>query len=148
MERSNLKLCKYYDSGKIKKDGFRKNKSGKVQIFECLECNRKFTVNFGFGKMEYTDKIITGAMQMYFSGMSVRQISKYYEMMDVDTSYRAIYDWVAKYSTLISVYLDSVVPRTKSRTMIRGMRFGLKLQGIKNTSLLHLIMTLGILGSK
>lgn len=120
MERSSLKLCKYCDSGTIRKDGFRKNKSGKVQLFECLECNRKFTANFRFEKMKYIDKIIISAMQMYFSGMSVRAVAAYYKMMGIDVSYRTICDWIVKYSTLISEYLDSIVPKTTSRTMIRA----------------------------
>ena len=33
MERSQLKVCKYYDSGRLKKNGFRKTKSSDVQVF-------------------------------------------------------------------------------------------------------------------
>ena len=33
MERSMLNLCKYCDSGNIKKDGFRNNKKGKCRYF-------------------------------------------------------------------------------------------------------------------
>ena len=53
IERAKRKLCKFCDSGRIRKDGFRKNKSGKVRIFECLDCKRKFSENFGFEKMRY-----------------------------------------------------------------------------------------------
>ena len=37
MERSKLKLCKFCDSGKIIKKGFKNNKSGKVQLFKCKD---------------------------------------------------------------------------------------------------------------
>ena len=49
-ERSKLQLCKYCDSGRLRKDGFQKNKNGKVRVFECLDCRKKFTANFGFKK--------------------------------------------------------------------------------------------------
>ena len=51
MERSSLKLCKYCDSGRVKKDGMRQNKKGKIQRFKCLDCKKRFTANFGFEKM-------------------------------------------------------------------------------------------------
>ena len=50
---------KYWDSGRLKKAGFRKNKNGKLQKFYCLDCKKYFTPNFGFEKMKYEDKIIT-----------------------------------------------------------------------------------------
>ena len=46
-----------------------------MQIFQCLECTRKFTANFGFEKTKVDQSVITGAMQMYYTGMSVRDIS-------------------------------------------------------------------------
>ena len=112
MERSKLQLCKYCDSGKITKKGTRKNKNGTVQIFKCLDCHKKFSTNFGFEKMRYDYTIITGALQMYYSGMSTRDISNHYEMMGIDVSDVAVYKWVCKYSTLVTKYLNDIVPRT------------------------------------
>ncbi len=81
MERSKLELCKYCDSGKIIKKGIRKNKNCNVQIFKCLDCKKKFSSNFGFEKMRYDYHTITGALQMYYSGMSVRDIENHYEQL-------------------------------------------------------------------
>ena len=53
LERSRLNLCKFCDSGNIIKKGFKKNKSGNVQLFKCKDCKRKFTTNFGFERMRY-----------------------------------------------------------------------------------------------
>jgi len=94
MERSQLKLCKYCDSGRLRKDGFRKNKNGKVRIFECLDCKKKFSENFGFEKKQSNENTITGALQMYYSGMSVRKIADHYEMLGIDVSFKTIYNWV------------------------------------------------------
>ena len=40
IERSLIKVCKFCDSGKIKKDGMRQTKKGKVQRFKCLDCKK------------------------------------------------------------------------------------------------------------
>ncbi len=111
MERSKLSLCKYCDSGRIRKDRFRKNKSGKVRIFECLDCRKKFSSNFGFEKKQSNENTITGALQMYYSGMSVRKIADHYEMLGVDVSFKTIYNWITQYSKMTSVYLNGIVPR-------------------------------------
>ncbi|WOV92685.1 MAG: transposase [Candidatus Nitrosoabyssus spongiisocia] len=43
--------------------------------------------------MRYDDTVINGALQMYFSGMSVRKIADHYEMLGTDVSYKTIYNW-------------------------------------------------------
>ena len=111
MERSKLKLCKYCDSGKIIQKGTRKNKSGIVHIWKCKDCKRKFSSNFGFEKKQSNENTITGALQMYYSGMSVRKIADHYEMLGIDVSFKTIYNWITQYSKLTSVYLNGIVPR-------------------------------------
>lgn len=113
MERSQLKLCKYCDSGRLIKRGIRKNKNGNIQRYQCLDCKKRFTANFGFEKKQFNEKTITGALQLYYSGMSVRRIADHYEMMGTDVSFKTIYNWVSKYSKMTSVYLNGIVPRTK-----------------------------------
>ena len=129
MERSKLSLCKYCDSGRLRKDGFRKNKNGKIRIFECLDCKKKFSTNFGFEKKQSNENTITGALQMYYSGMSVRKIADHYEMLGIDVSFKTIYNWVSKYSKMISVYLDGIVPRVGN--FFRADEVWLKISGKK-----------------
>ena len=111
MERSQLKLCKYCDSGKIIKKGMRKTKSGNIQIFKCKDCKKRFTANFGFEKKQSNENTITGALQMYYSGMSVRKIADHYEMLGIDVSFKTIYNWISNYSKMTSIYLNGIVPR-------------------------------------
>lgn len=59
MERSNFKHCKYCDSANLKKRGIRKNKKGNSQLFQCKDCKKRFTMNFGFENMRYDDVLIT-----------------------------------------------------------------------------------------
>ena len=121
MERSKLQLCKYCDSGKIIKKGTRKNKSGNIQIFKCLDCKKRFSSNFRFEKMRHGYSTITGALQMYYAGIYVA-IENYYEMLGITVDHSSIYDWICKYSTLVSRYLNEIVPRTGLGQMKCGLR--------------------------
>ena len=111
VERSQLKLCKYCDSGNIVKRGIRKNKKSNVQIWFCTDCKKRFTDNFGFEKKQFDENTICGALQMYYSGMSVRDIENHYEMLGIDVDHSTIYTWISKYSKMVSTYLNGIVPR-------------------------------------
>ncbi len=111
IERSKIPVCKYCDSGRIRKEGTRNTKKGRVQMYRCKDCQKKFTANFGFEKRQFDELIITGALQMYYTGMSVRDIADHYEMMGIDVSFKTIYNWVSDYSRMTAQYLNGVVPR-------------------------------------
>ena len=130
MERSKLKLCKYCDSGNIVKRGKRKNKNGERQLFKCQDCKRTFTANFGFEKMRYDPILITRALQMYYSGMSVRDIADCFEQEEIDVSYRSVYNWVDKYSKMTSKYLNGIVPRVGD--WFRADEVWVKINGKRN----------------
>ena len=129
IERELIKTCKFCDSGNIKKWGIRETKKGKVQTFKCLDCKKRFTANFGFEKMRYDSRTITQAIQMYYQGMSVRDIECNFEMMGIDVDHSSIYDWICKYSTMVSKYLNEIVPRTNDRTMVRADEVWIKVNG-------------------
>ena len=130
MSRDDFKICKFCDSGNITKYGFKKTKKGNNQRFKCLECNKIFTTNYGFESMRYDDVIITSALQMYFSGMSVRKISDHFEMSETDVSHVSIYKWICKYSKFISEYLTNMTP--KLSTWYRDDEVWLNIKGNQN----------------
>ena len=129
LERSKIPVCKHCDSGRIKKAGVRKNKKGTIQRYACLDCKKRFTANFGFEKMRYDSRTITQALQMYYQGMSVRDIECNLEMVGIDVDHSSIYDWITKYSTLVSDYIEGIVPRTNDRTMVRADEVWIKVKG-------------------
>jgi hypothetical protein len=49
------------------KDGLRHNKHRDIQKYNCRECDRYFTINFGFQRMGATPQIITSSLQLYFT---------------------------------------------------------------------------------
>ena len=64
MDQSQLNKCKFCSSGKLKKDGIRKNKKGDVQQYKCLDCKKRFVLNLGFEKMRSKDVLITRALYL------------------------------------------------------------------------------------
>ena len=104
MECVNLKLCKFCDSGNIVKKGIRKNKSSNVQVYKCLEYQKRFTTNFGFEKSvliklplrELCSYYIKLSLQNDFTGMSVRNIANHYEMMGIKINTSSVYRWIVK----------------------------------------------------
>ena len=130
MDRSKLKICKYCDSGNIKKWGMRKTKKGNSQIFKCTDCKKRFTANFGFEKRQYDISTITGALQMYYSKMSVRRIADHYAMLGIELSHMTIYRWVINYSKMTSSYLNGIVPRVGN--WFRADEVWIKINGKQN----------------
>ena len=68
--------CIFCKSENIKKDGLRHNKYGDIQKFYCKVCGKWFTVNFGFERMKHSPQGIATAMQLYFSGESLRNTAR------------------------------------------------------------------------
>jgi putative transposase len=68
----NLTECVYCGSSNLKKDGVRKNKAGTIQKFYCRDCHKYMTFNIGFERMKHNPQAVTSAMQLYFSGESLR----------------------------------------------------------------------------
>jgi transposase-like protein len=84
----SLTHCIYCGSTNLRKDGIRKNKTGKIQIFECKVCHRYMTFNIGFERMKHNPQAITTAMQLYFSGESLRNTMESLELLGVKVSHQ------------------------------------------------------------
>lgn len=106
--------CRYCKSENIRKDGVRRNKYGDLQIFYCKDCNRNYTVNIGFEGMRATPQMITTAMQLYFSGESLRGVQKFLRLQGVNMSHVAVYKWIKKYVALMQAYLEKMTPKVSN----------------------------------
>ena len=111
IERAKIPVCKFCDSGRIVKAGLKKNKNGTMQMFKCQDCQKRFTMNYGFEKKQFSDRTITQALWMYFQRMIVRDIADNFEMMGLGVSFKTTYNWVDKYSKMASQYINKIVPR-------------------------------------
>ncbi len=104
-------LCAYCGSSQIVKDGIRHNDYGDIQVYYCKECERRFVLNAGFEGMKSTPQDITSAMQLYFSGLSFRNVTKALKLRGVKVSHVAVYKWINKYTALMEQYIEKIQPR-------------------------------------
>jgi transposase-like protein len=107
----NVNECIYCRSVTIVKDGLRHNKHGDIQKFNCKTCNKYFTINIGFEKMKHNPQGITTAMQLYFSGESLRNTSHSLKLIGMDVTHQIVYNWIKKYTTLMQTYLNRIIPK-------------------------------------
>ena len=107
---SNLTNCIYCGSSNLKKEGLRKNKSGNIQKFYCRDCHKYMTFNIGFEKMKHNPQAITSALQLYFSGESLRNTMNSLKLLGVEVSYQTVYNWITKYVKLMKGYVENFKP--------------------------------------
>lgn len=102
--------CVFCRASNIKKFGIRKNKSGEIQRFVCGDCKKTFSVNIGFERMKHNPQAITSAIQLYFSGESLRNTMKSLRLLGVEVSHQTVYNWISKYVSLMKEYVDKITP--------------------------------------
>ena len=102
--------CKFCHGMNIKKFGIRRNKSGDIQRFVCSDCHKTFSINLGFERMKSTPQSITSALQLYFTGESLRGVTKFLKLQGTNVSHVTVYNWITKYTELMQKYIDRIVP--------------------------------------
>jgi putative transposase len=88
----------------------RHNDYGDIQVFYCKECGKHFFMNAGFEGMKTRPQDITAAMQLYFSGLSFRNVTKALKLRGVKVSHVAVYKWINKYVSLMEQYIEKIQP--------------------------------------
>lgn len=61
--------------------------------------------------MSVNPKIVTSAMQLYFTGESLRSIQKFLKLQGVNVAHSTVYKWIKKYTKLMKTHLDTIVPQ-------------------------------------
>jgi putative transposase len=107
---TNIDSCRFCGSNQIVHAGMRHNKNGDLQKYLCRSCGHYFTINLGFEKMKATPQIITSAMQLYFTGESLRNVQKFLRLQGVKVSHVAVLKWIRKYVKLMNEYLEKIKP--------------------------------------
>ena len=81
-----------------------------VQLMKCNDCKKVFSANIGFRYRRHDSAVVSEAVHLYYSGMSVRAISDAFAVRGLDVDYSAIYRWVERYSKIAALYTDSLKP--------------------------------------
>jgi len=107
----NTLICPACSSSLVVKDALRHNKYGAIQRYLCKDCGKRFSFNLGFDKMKARPEAITSAMQLYFTGESLRNVQKFLRLQGVNVSHVSIYKWIQKYVGLMENYLKQITPQ-------------------------------------
>lgn len=110
------------------KAGFRYNRSGPRQRFYCKRCDKYSVGREGFEKMKTQGFAIASALDLYFRGISLRQISEHlHSLFSIDVSHGTIYNWIKKYVELVHEFTKNLKLPTSERwhadetsTKVRG----------------------------
>jgi transposase-like protein len=112
IEPLDAQSCLYCYSKNLVKDGVRHTKAGiDVQRFSCKDCGKRFVQNLGFERIKATPQFVTSALQLYFSGESLRNTQKFLALQGVKVSPQTIHNWISKYVGLMEKYLDQITPQ-------------------------------------
>ncbi len=103
--------CPACESINIVKHGIRHNKKYDLQRYSCKDCHNRFSFNLGFEKMRANPQVITSAMQLYFTGESLRNVQKFLRLQGVEISHKTVYVWIKKYTGLMEKYLEKITPQ-------------------------------------
>ena len=106
----DFQSCLSCGSEQIVRDGILHNKSGDIQRYSCKQCGSRFTKNLGFERMRASPEAITQAMQLYFTGESLRNVQKFLLLQGVKVSHVAIMKWIRKYVALMGKYVSELTP--------------------------------------
>ena len=111
IEEISCNKCPRCDSENIRKHGIRHNKNYDLQRYSCKDCKNRFSFNLGFERMKVDSKIITSALQLYFTGESLRNVQKFLRLQGIEVAHSTVYKWIKKYTNLMKSHLDKIVPQ-------------------------------------
>ena len=111
IEPVGVQTCLYCSSQNIVKHGVLHNGQGDIQRYSCKGCGKRFSNNVGFERMRASPQSITQAMQLYFTGESLRNVQKFLRLQGVNISHVAVYKWIRKYVGLMEKYLSQITPQ-------------------------------------
>ena len=103
-----LDVCRFCGSKKLVKRGVR----GKVQCYRCVECGKWVTLNFGFEHRHYSPDAITAALDLYFKGVSFRNIADHLkQFFGKKPSPSTVHEWLVSYTRIASRYVEQFKPQ-------------------------------------
>lgn len=81
------------------------------QVFKCRDCRKKFREGL-LKKVKYSPETITLTLDLYFSGLSLRKITRTLnDHYDTKLTAMTIYRWIQRYVPAISEYVSTLAPQ-------------------------------------
>jgi transposase-like protein len=81
------------------------------QVFKCRDCGRKFREGL-IKKAQYSPETITLTLDLYFSGLSLRKITRTLnDHFDMSLGKSTVYRWIENFVPRISEYVSTLAPQ-------------------------------------
>lgn len=110
------KCGRAWDQKNVIKRGTRHNLSGPVQLYFCKHCEKKFGDRTAFEGMRSRAIAITSALDLYYRGLSLRQIREHLESFYATVvTHTTVYNWIKRYVQLVNQYLKNLHVETSDR---------------------------------
>ena len=108
--REHKPKCIYCESNNYKKRGFRQTENrGKIQRYFCKDCKKSFVIDDGFYRMRNSPQKITCGLDLFYRGVSTRKVQEHFKAFyPHNASNVSVYNWVIKYSKMISNFTDKI----------------------------------------
>lgn len=82
---------------------------GIIQRYKCKDCGKYFTIDDGFFRMRNSPQKITLSIDLFYRGVSTRKVQEHLQAFyPHNSSNVTIYNWVVKYSKMISTFTDKI----------------------------------------
>lgn len=101
IEPLSQSVCPYCAGTKLVRHGLRHNKYGDLQRLTCRTCGKRFSQNFGFERLKANPQSVSSAMQLYFTGESLRNVQKLLKLQGVEVTHQTVYNWIKRYVTIM-----------------------------------------------
>jgi transposase-like protein len=86
------------------------------QVYKCKDCQHKFKEQSLLKKVKFDPEIITFALDLYFSGLSLRKVARNLnDHFSLGMSFSTIYSWIQRYIPKLSEYVDSLIPQLSNQ---------------------------------
>lgn len=111
MTELDFVMCHKCHYTKTKYHAVRRNKSGEKKIYRCLKCESFTTPDDGFWKMKHSGEIVSAGIELYYAGVSLREISSlFWRLFGVKISQVGVLKWIRKYSKRVKKFTEMKRP--------------------------------------
>lgn len=98
---------------------------GLIQRYKCKDCGKTFSIDDGFFRMRNTPNKVTLCLDLFYKGISTRQIQSHLQAFyPHNSSHKSIYKWVVKYGRLIGKFTDKLKIKSGKEIQIDEMEMG------------------------
>ncbi|MBU3913417.1 MAG: DDE-type integrase/transposase/recombinase [Nanoarchaeota archaeon] len=122
---TNEIICPKCRSKEIVKRGYTETKlGGKKQRYYCKSCYKKFIPQNPFFRMRNTPEKITCALDLFFRGLSTREVQEHFKaFFPHNSDHSTILRWARKFSLKIASFTDNLKLNTGSYLELDEMEY-------------------------